>query len=72
MLYTVKIVDEGVITKAQFDTFSKAFTDELTVLKARVEKMEKETIQKGGTVVVIQEQVEPLSASEMNAKVFGV
>lgn len=67
-----ELIDEGVITKAQFDTFSKAFTDELTVLKARVEKMENETIQKGGTVVVINEQVEPLSSSELNAKVFGV
>ena len=75
-----ELVDEvpatnvDIITKAQMDTFTKAFTDELTVLKARVEKMESETIQKGGTVVLISEDGtgRELSASERNANVFGL
>ena len=66
------IVVQDIITKAQMDTFTKAINDELLVLKARIEKMENETIQKGGTVVVISEQVESLSASERNANIFGV
>lgn len=67
-----ELVNEDLITKAQMDTFTKAFTDELTVLKARIEKMENETIQKSGPIVVIGDQVVELSSSERNAKVFGV
>jgi phage head maturation protease len=40
----------GYITKADFDVITKAYDD----LKSRVEKMEKETIEKGGNVVIIQ------------------
>ena len=65
-------VATDIITKAQMDTFTKAVNDELTLIKARIEKMETETIQKGGTVVIIPEQAGSISASERNASVFGI
>jgi hypothetical protein len=68
----VPTLTTDIITKAQMDTFTKAINDELTLIKARIEKMETETIQKGGTVVVISEQVAELSSSERNANIFGV
>jgi hypothetical protein len=61
-----------IITKAQMDTFTKAINDELTLIKARIEKMETETIQKGGIIAIIPEQVAELSSSERNANIFGV
>ncbi len=48
--YVVKAELTQYITKAEFDTISKAYTE----LKDRVDKMEKETIEKGGNVVIIQ------------------
>ena len=39
----------GYITKAELDTITKAMGE----LQTRIEKMEKETIEKGGHVVVI-------------------
>jgi phage head maturation protease len=55
--YVVKAELSQYITKAELDTITKAY-DEIKKahdeLKARVEKMEQETIEKGGNVVIIQ------------------
>lgn len=48
--YVVKAELTQYITKADFDTMTKAYTE----LKERIDKMEKETIEKGGNVVIIQ------------------
>jgi len=56
--YITKADLTGFITKAELDTFQKAFDE----LKSRVDKMEQETIEKGGNIVMIvngQKQANP-------------
>jgi len=54
------IVESDFITKAALDEITKAYTEKVDTIQkahdalvARVEKMEKETIEKGGTVIVV-------------------
>jgi len=65
--YVVKAALDGYVTKAELGTIQKAFDE----LKAKVEKMENETIEKGGHVVFISKaaleenpQIDNLSAIE--------
>lgn len=56
---TVETVSqEDLIQKAltaKVDEITKAFTDKITALEAKIESMEKEKIEKGGQVVVIND-----------------
>lgn len=51
----------------EVETIRKAFDDKVAELTARIEKMENETIKKGGSVVVIKDEYDTANASFGNA-----
>jgi len=73
----VKAVEqEDVITKAQFDDIRKAFDEKIASLEAKIAKMENETIQKGGVVVINPKEIgdassQGLNPMMLNAKALG-
>lgn len=65
-----EIVKGDVIQKA-FDEFRKAYDEKIAALESRIATMEEETVKKGGSVVIIPEQLSPEDARIVNPMILN-
>lgn len=60
------VVDLDIITKAEMVSIQKAFDQKIAALESRISEMEEQTIQKGGQVVIIADQLTDSDKSAFN------
>lgn len=65
-----EIVKADVIQKA-IDEFRKAYDEKIAALESRIVAMETETVKKGGSVVIIPEQLSPEDARIVNPMILN-